>query len=58
MLFNTLANLRVLIGLDPPQAQAMLDHLIAFLRTTLASTRTDRHPLATEFDAPGATTWR
>jgi hypothetical protein len=51
MLFNTLANLRVLIGLDPPQAQAMLDHLIAFLRTTLAATRADRHPLATEFDA-------
>ena len=51
MLFNTLANLRVLIGMDPPQAQAMLDHLIAFLRTTLAATRADRHPLATEFDA-------
>jgi signal transduction histidine kinase len=51
MLFNTLANLRVLIGLDPAQAQAMLDHLIAFLRTTLASTRVDRHALATEFKA-------
>ena len=51
MLFNTLANLRVLIGMDPPQAQAMLDHLIAFLRTTLAATRVDQHPLATEFDA-------
>jgi DNA polymerase-3 subunit alpha len=38
MLFNTLANLRVLIGMDPPQAQAMLDHRIAFLRTTLAAT--------------------
>ena len=51
MLFNTLANLRVLIGLDAAQAQAMLDHLIAFLRTTLAATRADRHPLGTEFDA-------
>ncbi len=51
MLFNTLANLRVLIGLDAAQAQAMLDHLIAFLRTTLASTRIDRHALASEFDA-------
>ena len=51
MLFNTLANLRVLIGLDAAQAQAMLDHLIAFLRTTLASTRVDRHALATEFKA-------
>jgi hypothetical protein len=30
----------------------MLDHLIAFLRATLASTRAERHPLATEFDAP------
>ncbi len=51
MLFNTLANLRVLIGLDPAQAQAMLDHLIAFLRSTLAGTRVDRHALAQEFDA-------
>ncbi len=50
MLFNTLANLRVLIGLDPPQAQAMLDHLIAFLRSTLAGTRVDRHALMTEFE--------
>ncbi|MFT3817422.1 MAG: histidine kinase [Rubrivivax sp.] len=51
MLFNTLANLRVLIALDPPQAQAMLDRLIAFLRHTLAATRSERHALATEFDA-------
>jgi LytS/YehU family sensor histidine kinase len=50
MLFNTLANLRVLIGLDPPQAQAMLDRLIAFLRATLNASRTTAHPLATEFD--------
>jgi sensor histidine kinase YesM len=49
MLFNTLANLRVLIGLDPPRAQAMLDRLIAFLRSTLAASRTDSHPLAEEF---------
>jgi signal transduction histidine kinase len=53
MLFNTLANLRVLIGLDPVQAQTMLDHLIRFLRTTLASTRTPSHPLSAEFDALG-----
>ncbi len=51
MLFNTLANLRVLIGLDPPQAQAMLDRLIAFLRHTLAATRSERHTLADEFGA-------
>ncbi len=50
MLFNTLANLRVLIGLDADRAQAMLDHLIAFLRTTLAASRADVQPLATEFN--------
>jgi signal transduction histidine kinase len=49
MLFNTLANLRVLIGLDPARAQAMLDHLIGFLRVTLAASRVPRHPLAAEF---------
>ena len=37
MFFNTLANLHVLIGLDPPRAQAMLDQLISFLRATLSS---------------------
>ncbi|WP_088281968.1 sensor histidine kinase [Ideonella sp. A 288] len=50
MLFNTLANLRVLIGLDPARAQAMLDHLIGFLRATLNASRSDRHPLSAEFD--------
>jgi len=50
MLFNTLANLRVLIGVDAKRAQTMLDHLIAFLRTTLAASRVDRHRLAAEFD--------
>ena len=49
MLFNTLANLRVLIGVDPPRAQAMLDQLIAFLRATLGASRVSSHPLATEF---------
>jgi signal transduction histidine kinase len=49
MLFNTLANLRVLIGLDPARAQAMLDRLIAFLRATLAASRLDAHPLSAEF---------
>ena len=49
MLFNTLANLRVLIGIDPPRAQAMLDRLIAFLRATLAASRTGSHSLAEEF---------
>lgn len=49
MLFNTLANLRVLITLDPPKAQAMLDHLIAFLRTTLTASRGTLHTLGEEF---------
>ncbi len=50
MMFNTLANLRVLIATDPPRAQAMLDHLIAYLRATLGGARTTLHPLADEFD--------
>ena len=50
MLFNTLANLRVLITLDPPRAQAMLDHLIAYLRATLGASRAQMHPLSAEFD--------
>ncbi len=49
MLFNTLANLRVLIGLDPDKAQGMLDHLIGFLRSTLSASRSSSHPLASEF---------
>lgn len=49
MLFNTLANLRVLITLDPPRAQAMLDQLIAFLRATLSASRIGRHALSAEF---------
>ena len=50
MLFNTLANLRVLIGLDPPRAQAMLDRLIAYLRATLSASRALTHPLSAEFE--------
>jgi signal transduction histidine kinase len=49
MLFNTLANLRVLIGMDAARAQAMLDHLIAFLRATLEASRSAKQPLAAEF---------
>ena len=49
MLFNTLANLRVLVTLDPPRAQAMLDRLIGYLRATLGASRQDLHPLASEF---------
>ncbi len=50
MLFNTLANLRVLIGTDPPRAQHMLDHMIAYLRATLAASRSTTHSLAAEFE--------
>lgn len=49
MLFNTLANLRVLVATDPVRAQTMLDHLIAFLRATLDASRHAWHPLAAEF---------
>ena len=49
MLFNTLANLRALIDVDPPRAQTMLDHLIDYLRMTLASSQQPEHPLRDEF---------
>ncbi len=49
MLFNTLANLRVLIGMDAARAQAMLDHLIAFLRATLVASQAEQHALRDEF---------
>ncbi|MBQ0932923.1 histidine kinase [Ideonella sp. 4Y16] len=49
MLFNTLANLRALIGIDPARAQTMLDHMIAWLRSTLSASRRSAHPLADEF---------
>lgn len=50
MLFNTLANLRVLIAVDPQRAQRMLDHMIAYLRATLDGSRTTTHSLEREFD--------
>jgi hypothetical protein len=52
MLFNTLANLRALIGVDPARAQTMLDHMIAYLRATLSASRADPnrpHTLQDEF---------
>jgi len=49
MLFNTLGNLRVLIGQDPQRAQLMLNQLIAFLRATLEASRSGPHPLSSEF---------
>ncbi len=50
MLFNTLANLRALIAVDPPRAIAMLDRLNSYLRATLNGSRATQHPLAQEFD--------
>ncbi len=50
MLFNTLANLRALIGTDPMRAQEMLDRIIAYLRATLTASRSTQHPLSNEFD--------
>ena len=50
MLFNTLANLRALIGSDPARATDMLDRLIAYLRATLQASRSTAHSLQAEFD--------
>ena len=50
MLFNTLANLRVLIAIDPQRAQDMLDRMVAYLRATLSASRASNHALALEFD--------
>lgn len=50
MLFNTLANLRVLIASDPARAQQMLDHLIDYLRATLGASRAATHALSAEFE--------
>ena len=57
MLFNTLANLRALMATNPSAAQDMLDRLTAYLRATLAASRTDEsghtHTLKAEFDRLG-----
>ena len=50
MLFNTLANLRALMVLDPARATDMLDRLVAYLRATLQASRATEHPLRAEFD--------
>lgn len=53
MLFNTLANLRVLITTDPARAVAMLDRLNSYLRMTLGGSRAPSHPLSAEFERLG-----
>jgi two-component sensor histidine kinase len=50
MLFNTLANLRVLIATDPQRAQDMLDRIVAYLRATLNASRSSSHALEREFE--------
>jgi sensor histidine kinase YesM len=49
MLFNTLANLRALIGIDQVAAIKMLDHLNDYLRASLGSSRQADIALADEF---------
>src|SRR6201999_3105847 len=49
MLFNTLANLRTLVEIDPPRAQTMIDELIVYLRATLAASRNPTATLGDEF---------
>jgi len=49
MLFNTLANLRSLVDVDPPQAQRMIDQLITYLRSSLSASRSESTTLADEF---------
>jgi signal transduction histidine kinase len=49
MLFNTLANLRTLVELEPLRAQAMIDQLIVYLRGTLAASRSTSTTLEAEF---------
>ncbi len=49
MLFNTLANLQGMIGIDPGRAQLMLDQLIQYLRGSLSASRAQRTTLGHEF---------
>ena len=50
MLFNTLANLRVLIAKNPTDAQHLLDQLIEFLRATLDGSRNAEGTVEDEFN--------
>jgi anti-sigma regulatory factor (Ser/Thr protein kinase) len=49
MLFNTLANLRGLVDVEPKLAQKMIDQLIIFLRSSLAASRVEAISLKSEF---------
>lgn len=52
-LFNTLANVTGLIHPQPETAKLMLEKFIAYLRSSLASTREPQSTLAAEFDLMG-----
>jgi LytS/YehU family sensor histidine kinase len=49
-LFNTLANLRHLVQTGSPEALAMLDHLVHYLRTALPDIRTPGSTVARELE--------
>ncbi|HEY1042597.1 MAG TPA: histidine kinase [Telluria sp.] len=49
-LFNTLANLRQLYRTGAGPGEAMLDHLIAYLRSAMFELRSDASTVAQEFD--------
>lgn len=49
MLFNTLANLRSLVDVDPKLAQTMIDQIIIYLRSALAASREESTTLRNEF---------
>jgi sensor histidine kinase YesM len=54
MLFNTLANLRTLVEVDPKLAQGMIDQVILYLRSALTASREDSATLRQEFAQLGA----
>jgi sensor histidine kinase YesM len=49
MLFNTLANLQILISVDQTRDQHMLEQLIQFLRASLSASRAEQATLQQEF---------
>jgi sensor histidine kinase YesM len=49
-LFNTLASVQYLTETDPPQANALLGHLIAYLRAALPQFRAQSSTLGREFE--------
>jgi sensor histidine kinase YesM len=49
MLFNTLANLRTLVDVDPKLAQSMIDQIILYFRSALAASREESVSLRQEF---------